>query len=126
MAKLTLAAIAAACALSFAAAATAQDISGNEADLRCATVGLTLAGSPQSNEQMRDAGTMIAIHYIGKVYGRSPEIDLEDEVLRLTRTMTPEDLESERIRCGTEFQALGASLIAMGESMQRRAAEQAP
>jgi hypothetical protein len=119
--KLTM--IAAVCALSVSTAA-AQDLPANELDLRCATVGLSLAGSPQSTEQVRGAGTMIAIHYIGKIYGRTPDIDLEAALVRLSESMTPAELDAERIRCGTEFQVLGNALTAMGERMQRRAREQ--
>jgi hypothetical protein len=107
--------------LAWAPVAAAQD--ANDADLRCATVGLSMAGASEGNPQLQSAGTMIAIYYIGRVHGRTPDINLEDSLFQLSRRLTTADLEVERVRCGTEFQALGMALQEMGGNLQRRGAE---
>lgn len=112
----------AAVALLCAPHALAQDDAQLQADLRCATLGLSIIGSPDATPEQKQGGALISSYYIGRVQGRSPSINLEDAIYDTTVNMTPEQAEQDRQRCSTEFQTLGRSLIDMGANMQRRAA----
>ncbi len=111
-----------AAAMAFAARSQAQTLSRQELDLRCAAVGLALAGAPNAPVEQQTGGTMIAIYYIGRVEGRDPNINLEDALFELSQRVSMADLDNERPRCGAEFQATGQRLVTMGANLQRRSA----
>ena len=120
--KFVLAGALAAVALVCAPQARAQDDAQLQADLRCATLGLAIIGSPETTPEQKQGGALISSYYIGRVQGRSPSINLEDAIYDTTVNTTPEQGEQDRQRCSAEFQALGRSLIDMGANLQRRAA----
>jgi hypothetical protein len=97
----------------------AADVATDDPDLRCAAIGLMLAAS--SDEAQQNAGTMIAVHYIGKLQGRDQSIDLEEELFQFSLVATEVGMAADQVRCGTEFQTLGYDMIRMGENLQRRA-----
>jgi hypothetical protein len=123
MRKLVQAAIAACCVgfTSLAAAPAYADVTPDDPDLRCAAVGLMIASSGDQTTQM--AGSMIAVHYVGKLQGRDPAIDLEEELFQLSLVITEAEFAVEQRRCGAEFQRLGQNMITMGNNLQRRARE---
>lgn len=73
-----------------------------------------------TTDEERNAGTMIAIYYVGKIEGRSPDIDLEEELFQLTQRMTMDEIFAERQRCSAEVQTMGRSLVEMGQNLQVR------
>lgn len=123
MKKLVQGAIAACCVgvTLFASAPAFAEITPSDPDLRCAAVGLMIASTGDQSTQV--AGSMIAVHYIGKLQGREPSIDLEEELFQLSRVITQAELATEQQRCSAAFQQLGQSMITMGNNLQRRARE---
>jgi len=103
--------------------AAAQTDPALDADLRCALVGLSLAGLNGATPEQQQAGTLVSLFYIGRLQGRAPSINLESEIEALSGRVTPTEMQAEGQRCGAEMTAVGQSLIAMGQNMQRRAQE---
>ncbi|MBN8606041.1 MAG: hypothetical protein J0L81_03915 [Caulobacterales bacterium] len=102
----------------FAAPANAQVTGHNPNDLKCAVVGLTIAGTAGANAQQQQAGTLIALYYLGRVQGAEPAADLQALITREAEALTLATLETERMRCATEFSAMGQAMVRMGESMR--------
>ena len=106
-------------------AASAQTISPDEAtlaDVRCLVIGFSLAGAGPTPEA-RQAGNLISIYYVGRVHGRTPDLDMGDLLYQQSLQATPESLEADRVRCGTEFQQVGRDLVDLGARMQARSAK---
>jgi hypothetical protein len=97
------------------------DVANFDPDLRCAAIGFAAVGG--ATEQQRSSGMLVAAYYVGKLQGRNPAINLEEELYQLSQRMTQADIAAEAARCGQEFEALGRSMIEMGNNLQRRARE---
>lgn len=102
----------------FAASANAQVTGHNPNDLKCAVVGLTIAGTAGANAQQQQAGTLIALYYLGRVQGAEPAADLQALITREAEALTVATLDAERVRCGQEFAAMGQAMVQMGENMR--------
>ena len=102
----------------FAAPANAQVAGHNPNDLKCAVVGLTIAGTAGANAQQQQAGTLIALYYLGRVQGAEPAVDLQALITREAEALTIATLETERVRCAQEFSAMGQAMVRMGEGMR--------
>jgi len=116
--RTTLAAAAAACALT-GASAYAQD-STLQNDLSCAVIGLSMTGTANGNAQQQQAGSLISVYYIGRIKAQAPQLDLEQALYDRILAFTVVELESEQQRCATEFRAFGAELQTMGANLQAR------
>ena len=89
-------------------------------DLACAVVGFELAGDAQATQEVRQAGNLIAIYYLGRLHGRAPGVDLETPIFQYSHTLTLERLNAERARCGGEFQTVGRDLRDIGQRLDAR------
>jgi hypothetical protein len=118
--KFVLAGTLAAVALVCAPQALAQDDAQLQADLRCATLGLAIIGSPETTPEQKQGGALISSYYIGRVQGRSPSINLEDAIYDTTVNTTPEQGEQDRQRCSAEFQARGWRAAELVGALQDR------
>ena len=92
------------------------------ADARCVIVGLGM-GSVRG-VTLQTAGIMIAMYYLGRLDARSPKPDLEALLGGEAEKITPDDLKSEAVRCGSEFKERGNQLSAMGQHLVERANKQ--
>lgn len=112
-------AIAAAVALSVSApAAQAQEISTQSRDdLTCFAVFAAIFGDPESglSGDERIAVSSGVTYYLGRLEGRDPQTDWlaylrDNEEAIYTRVLD----EAEFQRCGTEYSAVGARMVAAG------------
>jgi hypothetical protein len=99
------------------------DVAAFDPDLRCAAIGFAMTGRPDATEEQRNVGMMIAAHYVGRLQGHSPTLDIEDQLFQLSQHLTPADLAAETTRCGDEIQALGRSLMEIGDNLRQRRLE---
>lgn len=88
----------------------------NKADLRCmALLSAVTATAPKEEQAGLIAGTMF---FYGKITGRSPQLNVEAEMLRMMNPASKEpDLDRDRQRCVEEITKHGNYLIAMGERL---------
>lgn len=105
--------MAAGAALGVLAWPAAAQVDQTTADLRCAIVGMAMAGQATTQQQ----GMMAALYYIGKLDGRTPDLDLEQRVRSEAAGMTPQVIAAEGQRCGQELMARGKALATIGEHL---------
>jgi hypothetical protein len=80
-------------------------------------VGAKLAASPDATK--KSAGAMLMIYYIGRLDGRSPEIDNESLMIREIEKMTAATFLQESERCGKALSAKGKEITRIGEDLAR-------
>ncbi len=89
-------------ALSLGAASTgarAQD--ANAADVRCLVVGLYTASGNDADQ--RTAGMMMTAYYLGRLDGRTPDLDLKTRLTDEVRRLTTAQLQAEGARCSADM-----------------------
>lgn len=91
-------------------------------DVRCLVVAMKMASS--SDQTTRSASAVLAYYYFGRVDGASPGLDLGAAIIDELSKMTPEVLQSEARRCGTELSKRGAALTAIGQDLKKQGEEQ--
>lgn len=90
-------------------------------EVRCFIVSLQLMQAVDPAQKL--AGTVAQSYWMGRIDGHTPKIDLEASVLaEIPQIIKPGIFQAEAMRCGTEMQALGAEVKAIGESLQRKGA----
>jgi hypothetical protein len=94
--------------------AMAQD-ADTVADLRCVAVGIRSAALPDSHQ--KSAGLLMALHFIGRVDGRDPTIDLEARLSEQLSKMTAADFTTEAARCGNTLSSKGAQITRLGQDL---------
>jgi hypothetical protein len=91
-----------------------------ENDVRCMVVSLSLMSSP--DKAMQVAGTIAQMYWLGRLDGRTPDMDLENRLLADASQMKPEDIRNEAIRCGQILTARGKTMTDIGRDMQQKGA----
>jgi hypothetical protein len=104
--------------LAIAANCARADDGATTQDLRCLAIGLRMINL--GDAQHRTAGTMITMYYVGKLAGRTPDLDLESAFLRQLDQMKPDDYAAEARRCGAEVTAKGNQLVKVGKDLQAK------
>jgi len=99
-----------------AGSAHAQDTDPASLDARCAMIGLGIAGTEAATPEQRSNGMVLAVYYIGRLQGRTPNIDLRAAFQRQAQTTPQDRLEGEGTRCTNEFRAVGQTLNAMNQA----------
>jgi len=94
------------CGALAATSARAQDAAA--ADLRCFVVALNAAASDDSTQKA--AGTMMAVYYMGRLDGGTPNLDLKTRLVEEIRKMTPERFKAEAMRCGADMTARASAM----------------
>ena len=97
--------------------AKAVPASATSADILCLVVGTRLAAS--SDQRQKLAGTMLAIYFLGRIDGRSPNADLQELLKRDAKKMTASELRGAASRCGTEFSRRGAEITRVGKTLEQ-------
>lgn len=105
---------AAALAGGLAAPAAAQD-AATTADLRCTIAAVALAGSAGGNATLQQQATMAALYFIGKLDGRTPNLDLEAGIRAEMAKMSQSEMGAEAQRCGQQLMGRGQALQTIGE-----------
>jgi hypothetical protein len=108
---------------STAVAADAANDDATEADVRCVVVAMRMGSS--DNPQMKTAGMIASMYFLGRVDSRNPDLDLETRIIDDLDKMTPEDLRAASLRCSEILTARGAALKSMGEDMIRKGQDEA-
>ncbi|MGO9133575.1 MAG: hypothetical protein ACLP8A_05935 [Methylovirgula sp.] len=104
----------------FASKALADD-PATTADLRCLVVGLRFAGSPTEN--LKQAGLIETLYYLGRLDSRIPNLDLEGQVGTLLTKMNEQDFKTEAQRCGLLLSQRGQALQTMGKDLSAKGAD---
>lgn len=86
------------------------------ADVQCMVVGARLLESADQRQRM--SGEMLLTYYLGRIDGRSPNVDLEALMKRVGK-MSESDFRRAATRCGAEFSARGAQIVRIGKSLSR-------
>lgn len=86
-----------------------------EADFRCYTAAVVMAGLGGEDEEILQAASLVAFYYLGKLEGRQPEknwIRLGIDVGNAHSQQMLGELE----RCGAEFEAKSRQMITEGSA----------
>lgn len=102
------------CVLITAAEASPLDAK-DIADVQCVIIGARLSGSP--NQSRSQSGEMLMLYFLGRLDGRSPNMDLQTLIEREAKKMTSSDFKHAAQRCGAEFSARGAEIVRIGNSI---------
>lgn len=87
------------------------------ADVQCIVVGARLSES--ADQKQRLSGEMLLTYFLGRVDGRSPNVDLETMIGREAQKMTTSDFAKAARRCGTEFAARGIEFVRIGKALEQ-------
>jgi hypothetical protein len=91
------------------------------ADVRCIVVGMRFSGLTDPN--LKSAGTMLGLYYVGRIEGRTPKLDIEELLVSEAVKMTSADYGSEAQRCGGSLALKGQELTKIGNDLLKRAQE---
>lgn len=88
-----------------------------DADVQCIVVGARISES--ADPRQRTSGEMLLTYFLGRIDGRSPNVDLETLIVREARRMSPADITRAAHRCGKEFSARGPEMVRIGKALVR-------
>lgn len=97
------------------------DDRATERDVRCVAVGIRIINL--GDTQHRAVGTMLTMYYVGKLAGRTPDLDIEKWIVKQVKEMKSPDYAAEAQRCGAEMSAKGQQLVRIGKDMVRLGAK---
>lgn len=97
--------------------AKAGAASATSADVQCLVVATRLAAS--SDQRQKLAGTMLAIYFLGRIDGRTPNADLQELLRRGAKRMTASEFRDAASRCGMEFSRRGAEITRIGKTLEQ-------
>ena len=89
-------------------------------DVECVAIGLSMAASQDA--LMRSSGGMVALYYLGRLDGRTPDLELEDRLKSAVNTLGPNEFRLAATRCSEGLKARGESLTAIGKDLQQKGA----
>lgn len=84
-------------------------------DARCVVVAMHMA--TLNAPQQRSTGVMLAIYYLGRLDGRSPQADTEKLIEAEAGKMTPAELRSDAVQCGKVLTAKGQEMTRIGADL---------
>jgi hypothetical protein len=88
------------------------------ADVRCIAVGFKMA--QLDNPQIKSAGQLLAIYYLGRLDGHDSAVNLEDLIIDQISKMDEAAFRAAATQCGTSLTAKGQQLTRIGEDMVKR------
>lgn len=62
---------------------------------------------------------MLAIYFLGRIDGRSPNADLQELLKREAKKMTASEFSGAAGRCGMEFSRRGAEIARVGKTLEQ-------
>lgn len=117
-----LVAAAAALSLTFAAGSATADIkAADRPDLECLAVISIMGGQNQGGPETQAGLAGGMMYYLGKLEGRTPDVDWLVELTNLLKTMDMAAFQAAAPRCGQEMQVKGQALVDWGAAMQEQA-----
>ncbi|HEV2748796.1 MAG TPA: hypothetical protein VGW34_16050 [Allosphingosinicella sp.] len=89
----------------------------NSGDAQC----LLAMGRVAASDHPATRSTALAAvqYYLGRIDGRTPDVDLAALLKKAAESMKPEDLQPTLQRCGPLFQQRGRMLEAIGQSLAK-------
>lgn len=91
---------------------------GRDQDLRClVAITAILPGIPPAEQAGVQA---LAMYYVGRIDARDPRFDYEQAMGDLVDRVGMDALRGDMTRCGTQMQARGRALSALGDALARR------
>jgi hypothetical protein len=89
-----------------------------EADFRCYTAAIVMAGmAGEEDTEALNAASVLAFYYLGRLEGREPNADWITKGIHVGNAQ-PEQMLGELTRCGAEFEAKGREMVQKGEASQ--------
>lgn len=85
------------------------------ADLQCLVA--VLETGPVIDKLAPGTSQTAMLYFLGKLDGRTPNLDLESELRKLVPTMSKKDLGLADIRCGHEMAGRGQALQTIGQHL---------
>lgn len=108
-----------------AGAARAQEISAaDQQDMQCFALVAAQAGMSEPSPEAMTGLVSIMMFYLGRLEGRSPDVDWLARIAAYIQTPEVEKLDQHRQRCGTEMAAKGKALTDWGARLQAQAGAQ--
>ena len=101
-----------------AASPTTTADAATEDDLRCLVVSIYLVKN--KDPELAKAGQMASGYFLGRIDGRTPHLDLEEAMVRVSKSMDEARVKAEAGRCGALLQQRGAAVVAMGRRIKQR------
>ena len=83
-----------------------------QADLTCFAVGLRIAEMKELGTEITSAGTLMAFNALGRLEGRTPDVDWITPGIALANTIPEEVFNTETVRCGQAMEAKGEEMLA--------------
>lgn len=87
-------------------------------DARCVVVAMHMA--TLNAPQQQRTGVMLAIYYLGRLDGRSPQEDTERLIEKEAGKMTPAELRSDAVLCEKVLSAKGQEMTRIGANLSGR------
>ncbi len=84
-------------------------------DMRCLLA--FASGANSSDPTVKSAAQMGVVHFLGKLDGRTPSLDLTSRAKEEIKTMTDAGLKAQIQSCGAIFAARGHALDVMGSAL---------
>jgi len=88
-------------------------------DLRC-LVSAAVMSSSSDDPKVKSAGQLAAIYFLGRLDGRTPDLDLEARFAEQAHAMTDADVKSQLQSCGATLSARGAALQTIGKDLDQK------
>ncbi len=98
-----------------ALSATAAVADETSSDMRCLLAFAT--GANSSDPTVKSAAQMGVVYFLGRLDGRTPNLDLTSRAKEEIKTMTDADLKAQIQTCGASFSARGHALDVMGSAL---------
>jgi hypothetical protein len=96
--------------------ARADDATQTSDDVRCLVVAFTLANSQDA--QSKEIGGAASAYYLGKLDGRTPDLDLEARLREEIPKVTPDNFMSQLQACGGPLKARFDQVKAIGDRLK--------
>jgi hypothetical protein len=88
------------------------------ADIHCLAVGLRISQLPDASQ--KSAGMMATLYYMGRLDGRTPNLDLENLIVQEVPKLNDATFRAEAVRCGNGLTVRGKQITEMGEHLVKR------
>ena len=99
----------------WAGAVRADDTSD---DVKCLAVSLSMSSS--QDQDVQSVGLLSTMYWLGRLDGRSPDLDIEKQITDAAGAMKPADMQAEAARCAAALKTRGEILNKMGEDRRQR------
>ena len=101
-------------AVAVASTARAAD-EGTASDFRCMAVALVMSGN--ANPQIKNAGDMASLYYLGRLDARASGADFEAGLKQEMARLTPQVMQTEAQRCGQQLKARGLAVQSITQKL---------